>query len=369
MNCVACDKPDESCKCLEAAFKDTAAWLRHTHRQEQLDELAAQFPDADCYGGSLLGTFPITRTATVSSPLEPGRVWQDGNRWRRNKGTHPEQSPDFGMPRPGKGDRQEDELLASPLVDLYVATGGGYDFEEFSNPHQLEVCRLCGEPLPEGKREYCSKACWNTIRAARGRAARSTPWVTALPKFSLDSITFAGVGKLEVSPAGWNRTDKSEPHVRSAPQPWFVPNTARHLSTVEVLEGWTGSRSALRLAYGDLRVPPDVVDAYRAESHRDTRTLSERADRLVRRWGTGGTPPVTCAAFGCQVVPPGTGKGRAVYCSAVCREAGSLDSWETVWFRFPASREVSRLNVVQPEPGVWKSDSLCESPGSVSLAC
>ena len=375
MNCIACKKPDERCKCLEAAFKDTAAWLRHAHRQEQLGALIAQFPGVNAYGGKVSGTLPITRTATDDSPIEPGRVWQDGNRWRRNKATHVEQSPDLGMPKQGKGEKQEDELLASPLVDLHIATDGAYTVEAFSSQHQLEVCRLCHDPLPEDRRQYCSESCWNEIRAARGRAARSAPWVTQPPQFSLDSITLAGAGKLEASPAEWNRTDKSDPaHVRPAPQPWFVANRTRQLSTAEVLEGWTGSRSALRLAYGNLLVSQDMVDAYRQEPERDNRTLSERADRLVRRWGTGGTPPVWCARFGCKVIPKGAGKGRAVYCSRSCRKAASLDSWESVFYRLPKHRVLLKLLVEQPEPGVWKcSEShpelVCKGAGGVSLAC
>ena len=293
----------------------------------------------------------ITRRSTSSDPLVPGRTWQDGKRRHRN--AYSRRDTDAGASvDSGKADRADDLELSDPLTDMHTATGGGFSTEAHS-PVELEVCKLCYKPLPEGQRQYCGQACRREIRAARGRAARSAPWVTILPTFDLDSITLAGVGRLEVSPAEWNRLDKSDPkHVPAKPQPWFiVPNRTKHLTPAELADGWTGPRSALRLVYGNMLVTDEMVAEYQRVPERDTRTLSERADRLVRRWGTGGTPKQPCARYGCRVMP----KARNVYCSEKCREAASMDSWEMVFYRMPVGRDVPRLEPVEHEPGVWAS--------------
>ena len=174
--------------------------------------------------------------------------------------------------------------------------------------------------------------------------------MTQPPQFDLDSITLAGVGRLEMSPAEWNQLDKSDPEPqRFESQPWFIPNRTQQFTDAELAEGWAGPKADLREVYGSL-LTPSVLEAFLRDTPVDTRTLSERADRLGRRYSTGGTPPTPCARFGCKVIPKKTGKGRRVFCSAACKaDAAQL----TVSYRFPTHRAFPVLKVAEIEPEVW----------------
>lgn len=410
MTCEVCRKAE--CSCLVDAFKDTVAWLKTPDADllpvlphpESREELLSRFAAAD--GSPVSDTVFTTnrhvwlaQTVAAMEPVLPGakviaerldaakrrereytvppesssssgrlrdydlrpeRTWSnvDAGRFQRNRPTHPRHNPDKGMPQTGKPSR------VKPLVALQIETNGDYRTVASANASRLAVCRICRQELPKGKRAYCSKQCENVMEAARARAARSAPWTTRttghgdqqMHGFSLDSITVAGIGKLEVSPEVWNRLNKADPVLaRPEPQPWFVPNRTKHLTAAEVAQVWNGSRAALRLVYGNLLITQDMLDTFQRENREDTRTPDEWADRLARRYGTGGTPPAPCARFGCQEIPAKrkNGRGRVRYCSKECRKAAP-SRWAQQWFRFPVGWGVPRLKAVETEPGVWE---------------
>jgi hypothetical protein len=270
--------------------------------------------------------------------VSPYNTWkpEDTGRWWRNKDTAGQQKPDSGLPQIGKPER------VKPLVGLQIETNGQYGLDESSNPNQLWVCRICRTDLTDGQLAYCSKDCANVMEAARARAGRSEPWTTrttghgglSMGGFSLDSITIAGLGKLEIPPVVWNGIDKSEPVYRAGkPQPWFLPSRCKELTPAEIAAGWSGPASDARSVFGLLLTPGMVTDfVWRRDSGEDTRTPGEWADRLARRYGTGGAPVRRCGRFGCNGIPGKTanGKRQKQFCSYACQEQASLSSWESV---------------------------------------
>lgn len=280
--------------------------------------------------------------------VSPYNTWKpvDRGRWWRNKGTAEIQNPDREMPKPGKPAR------VAPLVELQMETGGAFGFDESTNPNQLWVCRICGADLKDGQRAYCSTGCANVMEAARARAARAEPWVTrttghgdgSMGGFSLDGITIAGLGVIGVEPAVWNALDRSVPvYEAGKPQPWFVPSRVRELTAAEIAAGWSGPASDARAVFGFL-LTPDMLNGFlwRQNSGEDTRTPDEWADRLARRYGTGGSPVLQCGRLGCQNIPGKSRNGRRQepFCSYYCRDRASLDSWECerTGFKFPVGR-------------------------------
>lgn len=378
--CVACGHAE--CSCLLDAFADTVLHLktpdgqlyptlrdkttgeRFTNRDVRLPlviaELQEMLPGVDAQqiaDDVEVSEFPEDEFSFENGSggklrdpdVSPYNTWKplDRGRWWRNKGTADIQNPDRGDPKTGKPPR------VSKLVGLQIETDGAFGFDESGNANQLWVCRICRTDLTGGQRAYCSKACANVMEAARARAGTAIPWTTrttghgdlSMNWFSLDGIKIAGYGPLCTPPAVWNAIDKTDsPHSPAPRRHWIWPSLCQQLTPAEIAAGWGGPASDARSVLG-LLLTPDMLRSFVWHRHADdldTRTPDEWADRLARRYGTGGAPLRRCGRFGCQQIPGKTANSRRQerFCSYYCEERGSTKSWEEVrgGFKFPAGR-------------------------------
>lgn len=275
----------------------------------------------------------IVRTSNRTPEPRPGRVWERKAKLRHGGDEMIGMAGDMGLI---DSDLADVEQVASLLM-----------VEQFSSRH-LDVCRLCGMVLGGNQIDYCGSRCRQIVDNARKRAERSAPWNTEPPAFSLDSITISGVGVLNMAPEQWNAIDKTDPkHVPGPKRPWLVRRSAKRTpeenlavnrEVAEVL-----SDQMVRLGSSTHSLLADLNrDRVTGKPPRlDERTLDERADRLVRRYGTGGST-VRCGREGCCQAVGKRGKGWERFCSPKCREdAEKVTVSRLVW-----------LNQIQPGGGV-----------------
>lgn len=221
-----------------------------------------------------------------ASGYEPYRCWDKSDRGRYH--------------RMRSGDDDPDEVEGS-LIDLHQETDGGYTISEaVSRPNQLEVCRLCGselklsrdgDGLPTRDRgrqpEYCSAACRREVKEARARAKRRKPPKPDTP--SLDVVEVAGAGDLGISPEEWNRLNP-----RNNPEVWreVCPKPAERLPylhrNARSARPQQGSRVSVPAP--EYQMPAHRLVQERRRSSRPKPPSAGRADRIARRFGTGGTP-------------------------------------------------------------------------------
>ncbi|TXH20038.1 MAG: hypothetical protein E6R00_00875 [Gammaproteobacteria bacterium] len=301
-------------------------------------ELAVQYPELAAEAAKPR-PLRYARGTGNSKGCEPYRCWDknDRGRWNRTSGAASDdatdaviggddseyqgawasapgaasEDPDLDI---GAGDASEDPDLdigasAGSLLDLEVATSGGWVIATDATDHpikwssQLEVCRVCGEPLKlsrdaEGyahrdrgqQPKYCGSDCRKAVKEARARAKRAAdkPAPPEAP-FSLDGVYVAGVGKVDVEPAVWNRQQpRSDPR---AYEP-VVPKVERL--------PWLHHNARSRTRKAECQEVVEDVDRYRLDPHRLVqseqsaglpRPTVSKPDRIARRYGTGGTPP------------------------------------------------------------------------------
>ena len=262
--CQVCGYESDFCACLAAAF----ASLRTGHPYN-----------------------PIVRRSVSTKPPKPYRCWSR--------------------------DTEVADEAAQDAVEIWLQSGSGSNVEQFS-PRKLSMCRLCEQPLAGNQTDYCGVECREIINNARKRARRSAPWTTIHPAFSLDTITVCGVGVLDMSPEQWNAIDKADQHVPGPKQPWFVP--PKRPSKAEIAEVMPDRMARLGAEWWSV-----IADDVDPEGFwiKDDRTLDERADRLTRRYGSGGWPTPPCAREGCRNIPRRHGRGTGVFCSRGCGEAAA----------------------------------------------
>lgn len=238
--------------------------------------------------------------STGAKWMKPYGCWRhtDRGRWARATGAGADQTtwPDS---------HSEHQVRGGDLRKLHEETGGNYTIEgDGVRDNQLEVCRLCGTQLDferddEGKvirkpgeqPEYCSKQCKLDVYAARRRAQRRIDRPKPEPKpFDLAGVYVAGIGKLDVAVDEWNRLQaRSRPEAyRLAfkpapwPRPWFNPP--------KVVGGgkcWY-TLPVHRMVVCLRGRPCRAADRWIKAGPRTQSGLP--ADRIARRYGTGGTP-------------------------------------------------------------------------------
>lgn len=328
--------------------KDLLAAARDLKFQDpkRFAELATQYPEL-----AAEATKPrITKDgAGTGSPkgYEPYRTWSlgpDRGRWYRTSGASSDiDSGGDDSEHLGAWASAPAELHERSLLDLHLSTDGGYSVTKSgTRSNQLEVCRLCGEPLKlsrdaegyayrdRGKQpEYCGPNCRKAVKEARARAKRAAqkPAAAEAP-FSLDGVYVAGVGKIELEPAVWNQQQP-----RSNPRR-FEPLVKKvdHLP-------WLHHNARSRTPQGQGQDVRDD-DRYRLAPHRLVqskqsagipRASVSNADRIARRYGTGGTPPA-------PVLTPG------------------WDRVVTFW-RFPKRNQAPTHQLTSVADNVWRIES------------
>lgn len=172
--------------------KDLLAAARDLKFQDpkRFAELATQYPEL-----AAEATKPrITKDgAGTGSPkgYEPYRTWSlgpDRGRWFRTSGSSSDiDSGGDDSEHLGAWASAPAELHERSLLDLHLSTDGGYTVTKSgTRSNQLEVCRLCGNPLKlsrdaegyayrdRGKQpEYCGPDCRKAVKEARARAKRA----------------------------------------------------------------------------------------------------------------------------------------------------------------------------------------------------
>ncbi|WP_124394638.1 hypothetical protein [Rhodococcus wratislaviensis] len=219
---------------------------------------------------SFINTMDDARGIGSPKKYRPYQCWSHQDRHRQFRNLPPDEDDDI-----------DDDMFA---VGFVIESG-------FSRDNLLEVCRLCRKPLnlPEhrGKGEqpaYCSDRCKQDVHNARRRAKRRANRPRPEPKmFDLDGVYIAGVGKLDYSPEEWNRLQP-----RSDPSLWGERPRG----------GWSPAGGPLRR--GDGREGYEAeAEEYSLPVHRSIMLMRHNrirgsvetaADRIARRYGTGGSP-------------------------------------------------------------------------------
>ncbi len=166
-----------------------------------------------------------------SKGLKPYECWsrEDAGNWYRSSGawgftgedSRPSAAEDY---RHARSEPAAVAAIAEAVnaPDTYgIGQPRGWNIfpaDKTRSPHMLELCCLCGDPLPlrrdaEGHayfgrgrpRKYCPDGCKETVRYARDRAVRAAqaPEPDVKP-FDLSGIYLSGIGLLDIPPADWN---------------------------------------------------------------------------------------------------------------------------------------------------------------------
>jgi hypothetical protein len=223
----------------------------------------------------------------------PYESWHDHDRgrWLRGRGSGPDQTT-------YDDSHVEHGVSGIRLLDIHVETDGGWHTENgASRENQLEVCRVCGNPLEQltrdddgnvfrgrgGQPEYCPTSCRRAVEYARRKAKRSAARSRPQPKtFDLGGVYLAGVGKLETPVAEWNALDRSSRtatahRLRGEPGAGRTPLRRPYLCR--------GARSTPRSKAESLASRAEILAAFRGTAESGWTISYGGPEKIARRWG------------------------------------------------------------------------------------